>query len=206
MSGSIRLNSDALLAILNLSKDATAIYTGADIVVQMANDAMISYWGKDRSIIGKPLLEAVPELAGQPFIGLLQDVWRTGKTYEARDTSAELKIDGKLTTFYFDFAYRALLNELGETYAILHTTTDVTESVQNRHALEEVRRAEVARTRALRESELNLRLVIQQAPVAIAISAGRNILLRLPIVTPLRCGGVARMKCYTYPFWKPCQS
>lgn len=172
MSGSIRLNSDALLAILNLSKDATAIYTGADIVVQMANDVMINYWGKDRSIIGKPLLQAVPELEGQPFVALLQHVWSSGKTHEARDTAAELKIDGKLQTFYFDFIYRALLNHQGETYAILHTATDVTESVQNRHALEEVRMAEVARTRALRESELNLRLVIQQAPVAIAIFRG----------------------------------
>ena len=40
------LTPDQLLAILSLYKDAFAIYTGEDIIIQAANDAMIAFWGK----------------------------------------------------------------------------------------------------------------------------------------------------------------
>ncbi|TDQ11876.1 PAS domain-containing sensor histidine kinase [Pedobacter metabolipauper] len=133
-----RLNSEKLLEILSLSDNATAIYTGADIVIQSANEAMLKFLGKDKSIIGMRFAEAVPELVGQPFIGQLQEVWSTGKTYSAYDTVAELMINGKLEKSYFDFKYRAIKNDNGEVYCILHTATDVTERFLNRISLKEI--------------------------------------------------------------------
>ncbi len=121
-----RLNNDQLLNILTLSKDATAIYTGEELIIEIANDAIIGFWGKDRSVIGQSFIEAVPELVGQPFFGLLQEVWRTGVTYEATDMAAQLRVGGRLQWFYYDFIYRAIKNEKGEVYCILHTATDVT--------------------------------------------------------------------------------
>jgi len=121
-----RLSNDQLLNILVLSKDATAVYTGEELIIEIANDTMIGFWGKDRSVIGKSFIEAVPELVGQPFFDLLREVWRTGITYEATDTAAQLKVNGKLQWFYYDFIYRAIKNEKGEVYCILHTATDVT--------------------------------------------------------------------------------
>ncbi|ASU33185.1 PAS domain-containing protein [Mucilaginibacter xinganensis] len=122
-----RFSNEKLLEILALSQNATAIYTGEEITIQAANNVMIGFWGKDRSVIGKPLAEAVPELVGQPFLDILREVWRTGITYEAKDAEALLLVDGKLQTFYFDFVYRAINNEAGEIDCILHTATDVTE-------------------------------------------------------------------------------
>lgn len=122
-----RLSSTEVLEVLSLTKTATAIHTTNEMIIEMANDAMIAIWGKDKSIIGKPLEEALPELKGQPFIGMLQNVLHTGVTIEGSDTPAELEVDGKLQTFYFDFSYRAVKNNIGETICILHTATDVTE-------------------------------------------------------------------------------
>jgi two-component system sensor histidine kinase VicK len=124
---SITTNPAALLNILALSNDATAIYTDIDLHITFANDAMIALWGKDRTVIGRRLGDAVPELEGQPFINMLQTVWRTGKTIADSNTKALLEVNGQLNAFYFDFEYRALLDEQGKTYAILHTATDVTE-------------------------------------------------------------------------------
>jgi len=124
---STRLSSDELLDILSLSENATAIYTTEDIIIQNANETMLQFWGKNKSIIGMPLEEAVPVLKGQPFIGMLQNVWRTGNTVEGIDAPAELEIDGELRTSYFDFLYRAILNPDGSTRCILHTATDVTD-------------------------------------------------------------------------------
>ncbi|GAB2699494.1 hypothetical protein GCM10027037_25090 [Mucilaginibacter koreensis] len=132
-----RFTDRQLLDILALSKDATAIYAGEDIVIEMANDAMIAFWGKGREVVGLPLEEAVPELKDQPFISILKDVWRTGVTYIAADTPAQLQVNGKLQTFYYSFEYRALKNEDGTTYCILHTAADVTEQVLMRKRIAE---------------------------------------------------------------------
>src|ERR1700748_2310012 len=114
-------SSEELLEILAMSKNATAIYTTEDLIIQTANDAMIGFWGKDRSVIGKTFEEAVPELIDQPFFGLLREVWRTGVTYTATDMPARLRVGGELQWFYYDFEYRAIKNERGEVYCILHT-------------------------------------------------------------------------------------
>lgn len=127
-----RFTSEKLLEILSFSPHATAIYTGEDILIQSANSMMIKYWGKDKSIIGKPILEAIPELAGQPFIDILKTVWRTGNTYKAKDTPAELIVNCVRSVYYFDFTYQAIKNDRDEVVCILHTTTDVTELNRDR--------------------------------------------------------------------------
>jgi len=134
-----RFSNEKLLEILSLSQNATAIYTGEEITIQSANDAMISFWGKDKTVIGKPMEDAIPELTGQPFIEILQKVWQTGITYEANDTFAELAVDGRLQGFYFDFIYRAIKNEDGEVECILHTANDVTELNMGRKLIAEAK-------------------------------------------------------------------
>ncbi|TWR29259.1 PAS domain-containing protein [Mucilaginibacter pallidiroseus] len=135
-----RLTDSVLLEILALSKDATAIYTSADLVIEMANDAMLSFWGRSRDIVGMPLTEAVPELNTQEFIGLLKTVWETMETYVAVDTPAELLINGKLQTAYFDFSYRAIKDADGNMLCILHTAQDVTERYLAKKLADEAKR------------------------------------------------------------------
>lgn len=144
-----RFTNDKLLQILSLSQNATAIYTGEEITIQTANHVMIKFWGKDQSVIGKPLSAAVPELSGQPFLDLLGEVWRTGVTYEAKDAETSLFVDGKLQTFYFDFIYRAIKNEAGEVDCILHTATDVTELNRGRNLIAQARMQKAALDREL---------------------------------------------------------
>lgn len=47
------LGVDGLLEILKQSCEATAIYTGIELNIQLANNAMLKIWGKDDSVIGK---------------------------------------------------------------------------------------------------------------------------------------------------------
>jgi two-component system sensor histidine kinase VicK len=143
--------NDEIVGILALSKDATAIYTNENLIIQFANDAMIAYWGKSRGVIGKPFAEAVPELVGQPFFDLLRDVWRTGVTYEAKDTAAQLMVNGKLQWFYYDFKYKAIKDDYGIVKCVLHTATNVTERYLNR---------QVVKAGALREQDLSEELTV----------------------------------------------
>lgn len=145
------LSKDELLEVLTLTKMATAIHVGEDAVIQSANNAMLAIWGKDKSVIGKSLEEALPELKGQPFIGMFRQVWLEGLTLSGTDTPADLVIDGVRQTFYFDFEYQAIKKD-GKTICILHTATDVTERFMNRKALEE---AEINMRALQREQALN---------------------------------------------------
>ncbi|MGY3213659.1 PAS domain-containing protein [Mucilaginibacter sp. HD30] len=124
------LTDQDLLHVLSLSKDATAVYCSADLHIGFVNNAMLKIWGKDKSVLGRTFEEAIPEIKGQPFTGMLRKVWNSGETITATATPATLIIDGEAKTSYFDFEYRALLNNAGKTYAILHTATDVTGRVQ----------------------------------------------------------------------------
>jgi PAS domain S-box-containing protein len=116
---------------------ATAIYTGRTMKIQLANEAMIRLWGKDQSVLGMDLMEALPELEGQPFMQLLDQVYTTGVAYHATEDRADLVVDGKLQSYYFNFTYKPLKDAEGKIYAILNMAIDVTHQVLARQQLTE---------------------------------------------------------------------
>ncbi|WP_247237352.1 PAS domain S-box protein [Telluribacter sp. SYSU D00476] len=117
---------------------ATAIYAGPDMTIQLANEAMLHLWGKDESAIGKKLEEALPELEGQPFMKLLHQVYTTGIPYHGTEDRADLIIDGKLQTFYFNYTYKPLHDADGKVYAILNMALDITYQVVAKQQLMDV--------------------------------------------------------------------
>lgn len=126
----------ALLNALTFADEATAIYSSEDIIIEYANAAMLTFWGKDDTIIGQPLEVGVPELKDQPFKAMLQQVLRTGKTDEGI-IATETRIDNILQTRHYAYKFRAVLGEDGKPELILHTATDVTERLQGEAALRE---------------------------------------------------------------------
>ena len=115
----------------------TAVLTGRDLVIDVSNEARIKLWGKGQRIIGMPLAKALPELEGQPFLKILDDIFTTGKAVEAEEAKAELVIDGKPTIFYFNYAYKPLFDAEGKVYAIIDMALDVTQQVLNKQKIVE---------------------------------------------------------------------
>ncbi|SDE27230.1 PAS domain-containing sensor histidine kinase [Pedobacter soli] len=109
---------------------ATAYYETENLIIRLANDEMLRFWGKDKSIIGKTVVEAIPELNVQPFVSILQEVYRTGITYHADQEEARLIVDGKEQKRWFSFTYKPLKDADGQVYAIIHAAVDVTKQVQ----------------------------------------------------------------------------
>ncbi|WP_118972927.1 PAS domain-containing sensor histidine kinase [Taibaiella koreensis] len=151
------LSDQTLLHILTLSQDATAVYDSPDLHICFVNQAMQAFWGKTGDITGKPLVIAVPELDGQPFIGLLERVWTTGETYRATDTPAMLVIDGFPKVSYFDFEYRAIQDDSGQVIAILHTATDVSTRLAALQQVAEKKRREEGLISELKRSSEDIR-------------------------------------------------
>lgn len=149
------LNFEQLTNVLSFTNTATAVHVGEDARIEYANRAMLAIWGRGPEVIGKGLAEAMPELAEQPFIEMFAKVWREGITISGNDTPADILVDGKIGTYYFDFEYRAVKDTKGHVIAILHTATDVTERYLNRRELEE---ASQNKKLLIREQSLNEQL------------------------------------------------
>ena len=156
----IREKEHRIRSFIEQADVATALYTGKEMKVSMANDAMIRLWGKDASAIGKTLHEVLPELEGQPFHDLLQEVYETGKTYWGKEDAVDLMINDKLQTGYFNFTYKAMKDETGKIYGILNMATDVTEMVKSKQKL--------------KESESRFRLMADLMPEKVATMDGRG--------------------------------
>jgi two-component system sensor histidine kinase VicK len=156
-----RFNDKVLLDILTSSSEATAIYTTDEIVVQYANDAMLAFWGKDSTIMGLPLEVAVPELKGQPFKQLLQQVLRTGITNKGI-LPAETLIEGKLQTHFYEYEYRPLFDQKKDVFCIFHTAVDVTERERNKVVIVQQQEDSQALSEELAASNEELRVTNEE--------------------------------------------
>ncbi|OXB10707.1 PAS domain-containing sensor histidine kinase [Flavobacterium reichenbachii] len=125
--------------MIEQSPVAICLFTGSDMKIEIANDIMIGYWGKNKSVIGKPLQEGIPELKGQPFADILHDVYQTGETYYGRSMPADLEINGVLSTHYFDFTYTPIRDSKGEIYGIMNIAINITNQVIASKKLDETR-------------------------------------------------------------------
>jgi PAS domain-containing protein len=92
----------------------------------------------DRHIQGLPIAEAMPELAGQPVFGLLDEVYRTGKTFYANEMLVQLDHGntGMLGNNYYNFIYQATHDGAGSIDGILVFAYEVTTQVVSRQKLE----------------------------------------------------------------------
>ena len=145
---------------------ATCLYVGREMRVELANEIMLGYWGKDRSVIGLPLTEALPEIVGQVYPEILDRVFTTGVTYEGKASRAEIVKNGIRNTYYYDVTYKPLLDTNGKVYAIMDMAVDITDRVMAMKELE--------------ESETKLRGIISSAPAAIGLFVGRDLIIENP--------------------------
>lgn len=116
-----------ILSVLQHSPLANAIYDNGDLNIAYANQAMLDMWCADESIIGKTFCKCFPNFEQEGFSSILKNVWKTGVTYRATDVPANIVVGNSKVKRYFDFEYKALTDENGLTYAILHTASDVTD-------------------------------------------------------------------------------
>ncbi|MEX1239264.1 MAG: PAS domain-containing protein [Cyclobacteriaceae bacterium] len=149
--------------LITESTVAIALYSGADLRIQYVNEIMTGYWGRDSSVTGKTIGEAVPEIEQQGFLKKLQEVFFTGRSYVG--TEEAFLADDKSQPNYFNYIFKPLKSSDGAVYGIHHMAMDVTEQVLARKKIE--------------QSEAILRNMILTAPVAMCILKGPEFLLEI---------------------------
>lgn len=158
--------SSHVLQIISLSETATAIYSSEDMIIQAANDAMINLWGKDKDVIGKTMEEALPELQDQPFLEIYRNVLHTGETFKTVNFPTTLVVAGTAQLFYFDFMYKAIKNQQGETYCVLNTATDVTDRYNTEMSIRESEAREQALNEELAAANEELEATVEELTCA----------------------------------------
>ncbi len=100
---------------------------GPNHVFRTANAAYMQLVGQ-RDLIGRPVREAVPEIAGQGFFELLDEVYRTGKAVSQNGAEAwvQRNPDGPAERVFVDFVFQPLDNVRGQTIGIMIQGHDVT--------------------------------------------------------------------------------
>jgi PAS domain S-box-containing protein len=128
----LRLQSEhnRLLEMFMQAPGFVAILVGPDHVFQMHNAAYAQLIGH-RPITGLPLAKALPEIASQGFIEVLDTVRATGEAYEGRASPVTLQRspDRPPETLWLDFIYQPIRDDSGAVAGVFIQGHDVTDSV-----------------------------------------------------------------------------
>ena len=162
--GLIRAEAQLLQLYSNLQKSETRfrslvqqapvaifILNGRELVIETINDKMLEMLGKSSDIIGKTYREAVPELQGQSFFQLLDNVFTSGETYVGNEIMATIRHDGQSKEGYYNFIYQPIKDDRDCTTSIICSAVEVTEQV---NARKKVERAEESLRMAIDAAEL----------------------------------------------------
>jgi PAS domain S-box-containing protein len=131
-----------------------AILSGPDHVFDFVNRSYRILVG-DRPLIGKPIREALPEVEGQGYFELLDQVYATGERFVGHDAPVRLQSDSQTPSrdVVVEFIYEPIRGTDGKVTGILVEGYEVTDRV--------------AAQAALKASEEQLRLATEAAEVGL---------------------------------------
>ena len=118
--------------------EAPAIFCvlrGPEHIFEIANPFYLELVG-DREIIGKTVRDALPEVEGQGFFELLDDVYNNQQKFIGKELPVTMNRGKGLENIFVTFIYQPILNSLNESEGILVYANDVTEQVSAREILQ----------------------------------------------------------------------
>ena len=143
---------ERLHRLFEQSPSFVAVLEGPDHVFAFANPGYRQLVAH-RDVVGRPVREALPEVAGQGFFELLDEVFRTGQGYSAHTAPLTILREpgGAPEQRYLDFVYQPMRDAVGAITGVFVEGSDVTERVKG--------------NAALAESETRFRAMADDAPV-----------------------------------------
>lgn len=152
-----------LLRLFDEAPGFMAFLRGPQHVFELANPSYLRLVRR-QDIIGMPLRQVLPEIEGQGYFELLDEVYRTGQPFVGRAMRVEIEgasADSGRQTAYVDLVYQPVQNADGQVIGILAQGHDITPQMQAQEELQRYRdhleELVQERTQALEISEAALR-------------------------------------------------
>ncbi|MDR6807340.1 PAS domain S-box-containing protein [Dyadobacter sp. BE34] len=124
--------------LVTQSQFAKAILKGPELVISIANESMLNIWRRRLDEVeGKRLVDVFPELKGQKFLALLDEVYHSGQIYRENEAIAYVDGPGGLKKHYLDFQYAPISEIDGSVSGIMASVNDVTDKVTLRQQFAE---------------------------------------------------------------------
>ncbi|MBB6107792.1 PAS domain S-box-containing protein [Mucilaginibacter lappiensis] len=113
------------------------ILGGAELTFELINPLYQQLF-PGRELLGKPLLEAVPEVKDSAIWDVLQGVYTSGKTFEGNELLIPLArtSDGPVEDRYFNFIYQARKDLNGSVDGILVFVIEITDTIRVKRKVE----------------------------------------------------------------------
>lgn len=127
---------DRLRLLFDQAPGFMAILQGRDHVFDIINPSYLQLVGH-RNIVGRSVRDALPEVAGQGFLDLLDNVYTTGETFTGKALRVNLQREQSSAPEerYVDLVYQPIRDRRGNITGIFAQGTDVTERVVAEAAL-----------------------------------------------------------------------
>ncbi|SDG11928.1 PAS domain-containing sensor histidine kinase [Mucilaginibacter gossypii] len=110
---------------------------GEELVITLANPAVLRTWGKTTVVLGKKFGDALPQLRNQPFEKLIRNVFRTGIPYFSGDVEAQLEVGGQLRNYFLNCSYQPFKDAEGKISGVICFANDVTTRVVAQKQIEQ---------------------------------------------------------------------
>jgi len=116
-----------LMTLFEQAPGILAVLRGPDHVFEITNASYLQLIGR-RELIGKPAREALPEVAGQGFFELLDQVYQSGQPFvgHAVPVRVQREATGPLEERFVDFVYQPIHGPAGDVEGIFVEGSDVT--------------------------------------------------------------------------------
>jgi PAS domain S-box-containing protein len=136
-----KLAEQRVRSVFSQAPVAIAVVRGPDHVFELINPLYKELIGR-RSVEGKPIRAAIPEIEDQGIIDLLDDVYESGRPYVGTERSIMLKRrDDGAEERFFNFVYHPLREADDTISGVAIVASDVTDMVRARTDAERANKA-----------------------------------------------------------------
>ncbi len=139
------LQSHRLNALFELAPAVICVLAGPDHVCLLANRPALESVG-NRDVLDLPIRQAMPELAGQGIVELLDRAYATGERYLGSELAIQIQRGGQLEQTYWNAVYQPYRDVEGKVEGVMIFGFEITVQVRARQRAE-------ALTRQLQASE-----------------------------------------------------
>ncbi len=172
-----------LRALIDTAPIGIATWTGPDYVFTSANELYLRALGRGPEVLGKPLVEAFPELPNDhPILAVLEKVFRTGEPFVDPEYHITLTVDERPREKVYVFNVTAIRDAEGNIYGLMGCIADVTDTVRFRQLVEVERDLATAVAEVEAQTRLASDASRARTEFLLAVAAALNASLDLDVV------------------------